>query len=202
MPVLNYRDPITKAWVPMPTGPQGPVGPAGPKGDTGATGAQGPAGTGTPLIMGGALGGSDTAANAGQSSVAIGIGATASSSGIAIGNGTSAGSVDQIVIGNGSKGQTVFPGQVVFNQAPQNVVMSWRNLNTANGLQGGGDLSDDRTIQPVYGTGAKTVCEGNDARVVAVAGKVTNVSGASGLWTGPAASLPGTGTAGVLYVTY
>lgn len=32
-------------------------------------------------------------------------------------------------------------------------------------------------------------------------GKVNNVSGASGLWVGTTANLPGTGTAGTLYVT-
>ena len=32
--------------------------------------------------------------------------------------------------------------------------------------------------------------------------KVTNHGGASGLWVGTTASLPSTGTAGVLYVTY
>lgn len=36
----------------------------------------------------------------------------------------------------------------------------------------------------------------------AAEGTVSNVSGASGLWIGTAASLPGTGTANVLYVTY
>jgi hypothetical protein len=40
MASLSYRDPVTKAWVPVsniagPTGPRGPTGPIGPTGPTG-----------------------------------------------------------------------------------------------------------------------------------------------------------------------
>ena len=34
-----------------------------------------------------------------------------------------------------------------------------------NGLQGGGDLTSNRTLSPVYGSAANTVTEGNDARL-------------------------------------
>ena len=40
-----------------------------------------------------------------------------------------------------------------------------RSINTTAGLSGGGDLSADRTIQPTYGSGSQTVCEGNDSRL-------------------------------------
>jgi hypothetical protein len=46
------------------------------------------------------------------------------------------------------------------------VVGPSRNVSTASGLQGGGDLSADRTISPVYGTTANTVAQGNDSRIV------------------------------------
>lgn len=41
-----------------------------------------------------------------------------------------------------------------------------RQILATNGLTGGGDLSADRTIEPVYGTAANTVAEGDDARIV------------------------------------
>lgn len=40
-----------------------------------------------------------------------------------------------------------------------------RSIATTNGLQGGGDLTGDRTLSPVYGSGANQVCQGNDARL-------------------------------------
>jgi hypothetical protein len=40
-----------------------------------------------------------------------------------------------------------------------------RSIATASGLQGGGDLSANRTLSPVYGNTANTVCQGNDARL-------------------------------------
>jgi hypothetical protein len=40
-----------------------------------------------------------------------------------------------------------------------------RAINTQNGLQGGGDLSADRTLSPTYGSAVNTVCQGNDARL-------------------------------------
>jgi hypothetical protein len=40
-----------------------------------------------------------------------------------------------------------------------------RAVNTSNGLQGGGDLSADRVISPVYGSAVNTVCQGNDSRL-------------------------------------
>jgi hypothetical protein len=44
-------------------------------------------------------------------------------------------------------------------------VYSTRVIGTAGGLQGGGNLSADRTLSPVYGTVGNTVCQGNDARL-------------------------------------
>lgn len=48
---------------------------------------------------------------------------------------------------------------------PTSAVPTTRAINTASGLQGGGDLSADRTLSPVYGSTANTVCQGNDARL-------------------------------------
>ena len=44
-------------------------------------------------------------------------------------------------------------------------VPNTRTLATTGGLQGGGDLTADRTLSPVYGTLVDTVCVGNDARL-------------------------------------
>lgn len=58
-----------------------------------------------------------------------------------------------------------------------------RTVSTANGLQGGGDLTANRTLSPVYGSTVNTVCQGNDARLsdarTPAAGSVTNSSVAS-----------------------
>ncbi len=40
-----------------------------------------------------------------------------------------------------------------------------RQIATSSGLQGGGDLSADRTLSPVYGSAVNTVCQGNDSRL-------------------------------------
>jgi hypothetical protein len=40
-----------------------------------------------------------------------------------------------------------------------------RRVDTSNGLQGGGDLTADLTLEPTYGSTANTVCEGDDARL-------------------------------------
>jgi len=44
-------------------------------------------------------------------------------------------------------------------------VPTTRQVATSGGLQGGGDLSSDRTLSPVYGAAVSTVCQGNDARL-------------------------------------
>jgi hypothetical protein len=59
-------------------------------------------------------------------------------------------------------GQT---GVVVLTAADVGAAPTTRNINTTNGLTGGGDLSADRTIEPVYGTTANTVAEGDDSRI-------------------------------------
>lgn len=59
-------------------------------------------------------------------------------------------------------GQT---GVVVLTAADVGAPPTTRAINTANGLTGGGDLSADRTIEPVYGTAANTVAEGDDSRI-------------------------------------
>jgi len=57
-------------------------------------------------------------------------------------------------------------------------VPSSRLISTTNGLQGGGDLSADRTLQPTYGTGANTVAQGNDTRIVnAIQGTLFDAKG-------------------------
>ncbi|MGH8575355.1 MAG: hypothetical protein ACREXJ_00215 [Gammaproteobacteria bacterium] len=44
-------------------------------------------------------------------------------------------------------------------------VPATRQVLTSTGLQGGGDLTADRTISPIYGAAAGTVCQGNDTRL-------------------------------------
>lgn len=58
-------------------------------------------------------------------------------------------------------------GKVPAAQIPASgsTVPTTRLVSTQNGLQGGGDLSADRTLSPVYGSTANTVCQGNDARL-------------------------------------
>jgi hypothetical protein len=48
-----------------------------------------------------------------------------------------------------------------------NAVPATRTIGTgiASGLQGGGDLSANRNLSAVFGTGLGTVCQGNDARL-------------------------------------
>lgn len=56
-------------------------------------------------------------------------------------------------------------GLVPAGQLPATGVPTSRLIATQNGLQGGGDLTADRTLSPVYGSTANTVCQGNDARL-------------------------------------
>lgn len=60
-------------------------------------------------------------------------------------------------------GQT---GVVVLTAADVGAPPTSRNINTTNGLTGGGSLAADRTLEPVYGTTANTVAEGDDTRIV------------------------------------
>ena len=52
-----------------------------------------------------------------------------------------------------------------FSIGGVNAVKGTRKVDTANGLQGGGELTSDLSLAPVYGSDANTVCEGNDARL-------------------------------------
>lgn len=57
-------------------------------------------------------------------------------------------------------------------------VPTTRTISTTNGLQGGGDLSADRTFSPVYGTVVNTVAQGNDTRIVnAIQSTIVDVKG-------------------------
>jgi hypothetical protein len=49
--------------------------------------------------------------------------------------------------------------------ASQGSAPASRQILTTNGLTGGGDLTTDRTFQPVYGATSATVCEGDDPRL-------------------------------------
>ena len=91
-------------------------------------------------------------------------------------------------------------------------------IAAGTGLTGGGTLAANRTLAADFGTGAGKVCEGNDSRLsdartptahthtianvtglqVALDGKIAGSGSATGLWMGT--TLPGSGTAGVLYV--
>lgn len=62
-----------------------------------------------------------------------------------------------------------------------------RRVSTASGLTGGGVLSADLTITPVYGTTKDTICQGNDSRIGAgvssgrVIGTVNGLAGGGDL---------------------
>lgn len=91
-------------------------------------------------------------------------------------------------------------------------------ITAGTGLTGGGTLAANRTLAADFGTGAGKVCEGNDSRLsdartptahthtianvtglqTALDGKIAGSGSATGLWMGT--TLPGSGTAGVLYV--
>lgn len=59
-------------------------------------------------------------------------------------------------------GQT---GAVILTASDVEAVPTGRAINTVNGLQGGGTLDSDLTLEPIYGTTANTVAEGNDPRI-------------------------------------
>lgn len=63
-----------------------------------------------------------------------------------------------------------------------------RAINTTNGLQGGGDLSADRTLSPVYGATANTVAQGNDTRIVNAVQNTRLINTTNGLQGGGALS--------------
>lgn len=66
-------------------------------------------------------------------------------------------------------------------------VPTTRNVNTSSGLAGGGALSADLTLTPVYGTAANTITQGNDTRVVN-AQQVTVLTSKADLYVATAAS--------------
>lgn len=91
-------------------------------------------------------------------------------------------------------------------------------IAAGTGLTGGGTLAANRTLAADFGTGAGKVCEGNDSRLsdartptahthiianttglqAALDSKASVSGSAVGIWMGT--TLPGSGTAGVLYV--
>lgn len=73
---------------------------------------------------------------------------------------------------------------------------SSRLIATTSGLQGGGDLSADRTLSPVYGTAAGTVCQGDDSRLSDSRTPLAHTHAQSDV-TGLAASLAGKENTGV-----
>ena len=54
------------------------------------------------------------------------------------------------------------------------------SINTANGLTGGGNLSANRTLTPVYGSAINTICQGNDNRLVTNGNNHTHSNGDGG----------------------
>lgn len=55
-------------------------------------------------------------------------------------------------------------------------------ITAGSGLTGGGDLSANRTISVIYGTGSNTVCQGDDSRLSAIGGLTAHVlAGPTGL---------------------
>ena len=76
----------------------------------------------------------------------------------------------------------------LLSATPSGSVPTTRQIATTNGLQGGGDLSADRTLSPVYGTAVNTVMQGNDTRVVNAVPNTRNVNTTGGLTGGGALS--------------
>lgn len=75
-------------------------------------------------------------------------------------------------------------GVVVLDAADVGAPPTSRQILTTNGLTGGGDLSADRTIEPVYGTTANTVAEGDDTRIVNAVQNTRAVNTTNGLTGG------------------
>lgn len=106
----------------------------------------------------------------------------------------------------------------VASAALSGKVDTTRTISAGTGLTGGGDLSANRSLAVAYGSTAGTACQGNDSRLsdartptahthttanvtgldAALAGKIAGSGSAVGMWMGT--TLPGSGTAGVLYV--
>lgn len=69
-------------------------------------------------------------------------------------------------------------------------VPTTRNVNTSNGIVGGGALSADLSLQPTYGTAANTFAQGNDTRIVnAVQGPPSATDTAITLYNGTTGKL-------------
>lgn len=69
-------------------------------------------------------------------------------------------------------------------------VPTTRNVNTTNGITGGGALSADLTFQPTFGTAANTIAQGNDTRIVnAVQGPASATDTAITLYNGTTGKL-------------
>jgi hypothetical protein len=73
---------------------------------------------------------------------------------------------------------------VAISAADVGAVPTSRNIQTINGLNGGGYLSGDLTLSPVYGSTANTVMQGNDSRVVGAVQQTRSISTVNGLQGG------------------
>ncbi|PBC38454.1 hypothetical protein CJ179_38270 [Rhodococcus sp. ACS1] len=83
----------------------------------------------------------------------------------------------------------------VKNGSSADALISYSSATTASTIM-------YRTTGGVTSVGEPTVSTHAATKNYVDTTTVTNVSGAAGLWIGPVGSLPGTGTTGVLYVTY
>ena len=77
---------------------------------------------------------------------------------VANGSGTGIGCSGTCTTGTWAK----FVDSTHITNADFTPVPDTRTIATANGLQGGGDLTTNRTLSPVYGSTANTVMQGND----------------------------------------
>jgi hypothetical protein len=68
------------------------------------------------------------------------------------------------VVASGGFVTRVILERAFFTASSAQVPIS-RSINTENGLQGGGDLTVDRTLSPVYGSTLNTICQGDDSRL-------------------------------------
>jgi len=80
--------------------------------------------------------------------------------------------------------------QITVNDAGDTItitssaVLPARQVISGTGLQGGGDLSADRTLSVLYGTAAGTAAQGNDSRIVNAVPNTRTVSAGTGLTGG------------------